>query len=489
MQTIKIILLLFSVCNFLLAFKYLKDNKIRHSIFTIVLGGLILRVIISLDVELHEWDERYHALVAKNLINHPLKPTLYDTPVLNYDYKDWMTNHIWLHKQPLPLWAIAISLKFFGNSAFNVRIPSILISTFCIFLIFMIGKKLINEKTGILSAFLFAVNGLIIELVGGRVATDHIDTFFLGFFLMAIYLILHYSNKLILKTNLLIGFFVGLSMLCKWLPGMFVIPIFLFANYQIFKKTPKKYFTSVAIILTTSLIIFLPWQIFTYINYSTEMKYEIFYNFIHFTKEVESHSGPWYYYMDKIRINYGEFIYVPILWFGVYYYKRNLNTYKILLFWILIPLLFFSIAKTKMQGYIIIIAPALFILTSIFYFHLNSIFYSKFRFLRIIFQIAIIILPIRYCFERLKPFSNENNRFVEKLIIMNKSITNDNSVLFNCNNPIEAMFYTKIKAAYKFYPSDKIIDSLYKCNYQIFINETDKSNFDTYQKIIPVKLN
>ncbi|MBK8567031.1 MAG: hypothetical protein IPN76_27800 [Saprospiraceae bacterium] len=36
---------------------------------------------------LHDWDERYHALVAKHLAKNPLKPCLYEDPIEDYDYK------------------------------------------------------------------------------------------------------------------------------------------------------------------------------------------------------------------------------------------------------------------------------------------------------------------------------------------------------------------------------------------------------------------
>ena len=64
-----------------------------------------------LDPFLNIWDERFHALVAKNLMNHPLMPTLYDNPVVNMAYDRWDRYHIWLHKQPLFLWQIALSFK------------------------------------------------------------------------------------------------------------------------------------------------------------------------------------------------------------------------------------------------------------------------------------------------------------------------------------------------------------------------------------------
>lgn len=71
--------------------------------FLLMLCGFALRLYSSCDFYLHEWDERYHALVAKNLAGHLLLPTLYDNPVLPADYRDWTHSTVWLHKQPLSL--------------------------------------------------------------------------------------------------------------------------------------------------------------------------------------------------------------------------------------------------------------------------------------------------------------------------------------------------------------------------------------------------
>ena len=79
------------------AWKFQKVDNVKWAILLILLCGLILRVYTSTDLYLHDWDERYHALVAKNLIGHPLIPTLYDDPILPYDFRNWVGNHIWLH--------------------------------------------------------------------------------------------------------------------------------------------------------------------------------------------------------------------------------------------------------------------------------------------------------------------------------------------------------------------------------------------------------
>ena len=83
-------------------------GKHRLALFLLITLGLTLRVFVSTDYFLHDWDERYHALVAKHLLEHPLVFTLYDTPVLPYDYQNWAGNHIWLHKPPMTLWCIAL---------------------------------------------------------------------------------------------------------------------------------------------------------------------------------------------------------------------------------------------------------------------------------------------------------------------------------------------------------------------------------------------
>ena len=73
---------------------------------------------------LHLWDEQFHALVAKNLMADPLTPTLYRRPAIDYDFADWTKNHIWLHKPPLALWAMAASMRAFGVDAVAMRLPS-----------------------------------------------------------------------------------------------------------------------------------------------------------------------------------------------------------------------------------------------------------------------------------------------------------------------------------------------------------------------------
>ncbi|HMU69185.1 MAG TPA: hypothetical protein PKC38_04220, partial [Chitinophagales bacterium] len=85
---------------------------------------------------LHSWDERYHALVGKNLAKHPFEPTLKDNPILPCNNLDWQSGNVWVHKQPIFLFQIAASIKVFGNSEMAVRFPSIVMGALLSLLIF-----------------------------------------------------------------------------------------------------------------------------------------------------------------------------------------------------------------------------------------------------------------------------------------------------------------------------------------------------------------
>lgn len=195
------------------SFRYHKKDNYFVAILLLMVCGLVLRVYVSSDFFLHTWDERYHALVAKNFIQHPLKPTLYDNPLLPYDYKNWVANHIWVHKQPLPLWFMAGSMWLFGINEIALRLPSILLTTIGIFLTFFIGKYFFSRKAGFLAAFFYSINGLIIELTAGRVATDHIDIFFLFFIELAVFFSIVLVQKKKLIYTVLLGISMGLAIL------------------------------------------------------------------------------------------------------------------------------------------------------------------------------------------------------------------------------------------------------------------------------------
>jgi 4-amino-4-deoxy-L-arabinose transferase-like glycosyltransferase len=473
-----LILILVSVLIFFKSYKYFKSNYIYKSLILIVLGGLILRGWCIAEPFLCDWDERYHALVAKHLIENPLLPLLYKDPLLPFDFRQWTLNHVWLHKQPLALWLIAISIKCFGNVAWAVRLPSLIASCFSIFLTFKLGKFFRNEKVGLLAAFLQAINGFIIEVSVGRESTEHIDTLFFFFIQLSIFWITIYLSKKSFLNLFLIGFWMGCAVLTKWLPALIVLPIFIILTSN--TEGPLKTVFNTFLILITSCFIFLPWQFYIFSYFPKEAAWENEVNFQHLTEVLQNHEGAWWWYLDYARKQWNELIIIAFLWF-LFVFNKKMDKIKwvALVLWILIPYIIFSMAATKMVSYILFTAPAIFIILSSFWWELkdNPL---KIKWLNQLILTAMIVLAVRYCYERMW-FFRDNSEPINKTVWMknlNQKIKSEKSVIFNWDNPIEGMFYTPF-TFYQNLPTDEQLKDIKTKGYDVYIVRTPSlpSNF------------
>ena len=173
--------------------------------------------------------------------------------------------------------------------------------------------------------------------------------------------------------------------------------------------------------------------------------------------------------MNKLRINYGELIYLPLIWFVrmIYLEPKSYKNWAICL-WIFVPLIFFSFVSTKMPGYIAFTSPALFLVTAAFFdFLLKLEMNGKgAKFFRVLLAACLIFLPVRYSIERIKPFENKD-RSPENIIKLKEHGTKyPSGVLFNYPDPVTAMFYTNL-IVYQHIPDSIIIKDLEEKGYEI----------------------
>ena len=89
------------------------------------------------------------------MVEDPFTPILRTQPVMPYNYQNWWDNHIWLHKQPVFLWQMALSIKIFGANEFAVRFPSALMGALLALIILRIGYILKKPMAGLSAALLF----------------------------------------------------------------------------------------------------------------------------------------------------------------------------------------------------------------------------------------------------------------------------------------------------------------------------------------------
>ncbi|MFN7830900.1 MAG: ArnT family glycosyltransferase, partial [Bacteroidota bacterium] len=166
------------------------------------------------------------------------RPLLHKSVVVNYDFKDWTNNYIWLHKPPLSLWFMATSMELFGVNELALRLPSIIVSTLSIALTYKIAINLYPEikMIGLMAMFFQSINGFVIEISGGRIPTDHVDTLLLFWIELGVWIAVRQpSNRRSLNKIFLIVIVTTFAVLTKWLVGLF-IPFLLFCFEYTFKN-------------------------------------------------------------------------------------------------------------------------------------------------------------------------------------------------------------------------------------------------------------
>lgn len=454
-----LILLLFisTSCYF-----YVKSSM-KIALFFLFLTALLLRFyFVVTDDFLHDWDERFHAVVAKNVMNNPFKPMLRANPIIDYNYTDWCCNHVWLHKQPLFLWQMALSMKIFGVNLFALRLPSALMGALLIFPTYKIGKLIFNPTIGYFAAFLLCFAQYQIELISGAMGMDHNDMAFLFYVTLSIWAFFEYYQSLSLKWVLLIGLFSGMAILCKWLTGLLVYlgwVIYLLANWQ--NKSFRHFIKDFFLAISTTIIVALPWQIYIDRAFPLESAHERAFNWKHIFENIEGHKGSIFYYLLKMDFHYGNYVYL-LLVLGILIILKNCSLRQLLLMIYVATIYFFFsiIVKSKLPSYVYVISPLVYLIIGLAIYHISRIkaIYQSIISLSLLFIVAIITLqPMRLYENHLKAnveteIERHNTAIYQEL---NDLVPSD-YVVFNCKefDDTEAMFYSN-RNVYQWYLNEE----------------------------------
>lgn len=341
-----------------------------------MLLALGLRVyMILIDPFLHDWDEKYHALVARNMMDNPLYPSIYREALLPYDPAAWCCNHVWLHKQPLFLWQMALSMRIFGVSEWSVRLPSLLMGTLSVLLVYRITMLLSSRKiAALIAALIVACSCYQLNLISGREGMDHNDIAFNFYVLASFWAAVEYMNRKTWKWALWIGFFSGCAILNKWLTGLLVfLPLGILFLQDWFATRPERRGLSPAHFIgavLTSVLVFLPWQLYIFHRFPQEAHIEFARNAEHIFSVVEGHKGGYDYYLSHFNQYFGDIIELLVLPGMLYtlWARRIQKEHKYLLILpVLIVFLFFSfVVTTKVTGFFFVVYPLIIMMSALF---------------------------------------------------------------------------------------------------------------------------
>lgn len=499
-----------SVCIIITSLILFQGGKTKISILLLFSGVFLLGMFMGLlDPYLLYWDEQYHALVAKNMMENPFKPMLIKNPVIPYTHEIWIGNHIWLHKQPLFLWMISLSFKTFGISAWAVRFPSILMHALMVFLIYRIGTIIHSKKLGFYAAFIFSFSYYLIELMIGAQVCDHNDMAFVFFVTASFWAWFEYKNSNNRYWIILIGLFSGSAILVKWLVGLLIYlgwGITLIADKDRFKI--KKYIPLIISLMIT-VFVALPWQLYIIRAFPIESAYEYSYNTRHFFEIIEDHGGNWDFHFQKLNVLYGKLVLIPwLLSFGfVFLLIRVKNTkYKIVLAASVIAIyLFYSLAATKMTSFGLTVSFIAFLSLALLFIEIEKLTSRWCKFKQISLVLSTILLLwfsyVNFDFNTLhkkhtlmEPHNNPMRVIKTKelnLIQALPRIVPDTSyVIFNTPfyANIQIMFFTDYMAAYDFIPNEQHCRDLIKQNINFIVLDNRQTEMPEYLKELDVQI-
>lgn len=458
------------------AFRLYRSGRLDGAAVALALLALVLQGFAAGDRQLHAWDERFHAVVAKNLANHPLAPTLYDDPVLPFDPHSWLEGHVWLHKPPLALWLIAGCLRIFGNHEAAVRVPSLILSAISVVLTYQLGSWLLDRRSGLLAAYLHAVNGFLLDLASGRTATDHVDAVFIALVEVAVALAVVHALRGRPRIALVaLGLTLGLAILTKWLGALVALAPWLALTAG--RVPHRRALLALLAVLTLAAAVAVPWQIHTRHAFPEEAAFEADYTARHVFEAVEGHSASAAYYVAGMPRTFGELIYLPVLWFAWRLARRGLDRRgAALAVWVAVPYLVFSVVATKMPAYVMTAAPALFLIQAAFWWHVyDALPAARWRRWGVVLLALLLLLPLRYGLERVKPFQGFGLEpaWARDLRSLPDRLGPGRSVLFGTAHPIEAMFYTPWPA-YSVLPDAAQVRDLNARGYRVVVVQDDR---------------
>ena len=267
---------------------------------------------------LTRWDEAFHAVVARNVLKHPLKPTLVDVPYLPYDTTKWGENHVWLHKPILPFWQVALCFAILGVNTFALRLPAVVLSTGAAWLTYLIGKQLLERRAALLAASVQAFSPFVMTLVHGYQFADNIDVALLFWVEVGIYFLVRGLHTGGWRFFLLAGLAQGLAFLSKsYLAGIilgvaltgWLLPVVRLGR----REDCKISFPQLAALLGVTLVTIAPWMVYCALAFPEEFRHEHAQICRHLHANVENWAAPWdRLVFDYLIAMYGVF-YTPVL--------------------------------------------------------------------------------------------------------------------------------------------------------------------------------
>lgn len=286
---------------------------------------------------------------------------------------DWITprlnGYLWLEKPIWLYWGQAISYHLFGVNEFAARFPSALSALIAVvFVAFAVGR-LVSRRWGLLAGAVLATSAFWLGLARAA-STDMGLACAMAVAVLAGYLAFQSQGKARAAYWLLFAFALGVSMLAKGLVGILLICVILGVYRLLMKQPVGASLRRNSALIWGGLLVFAltvaSWYVpVTMINGMTFIdEFFVNHHFKRFFENEYHHLQPFYFYWFVVL---AELLPWPFFLPGAIARLKRLGARDsahgslLLLAWVwaLVPMVFFSVSKSKLPSYILPSLPPL----------------------------------------------------------------------------------------------------------------------------------
>ncbi len=274
----------------------------------------------------------------------------------------------WIAKPPLNMWLMALSYQAFGVSNITSRLPSAIFGSLSLVLVFYLGKKLYNSSVGFLSAIILGTFTTYYAFATHAMT----DVPFVFFIIASIYFfIVSQKTEKPNRYTVLSGLFFGFALMTKQLEAL-ILPLIMFTYLLATKRSIRFFFTKqFTLFWGVGLLLFSPWLIDMGISFGPQFwHYYFFYSAVTRTiSPIEGHAESYLFYFNYLANK--EMWWSILLPFGIglcgfkAIFKHS-KADSLIILWLSLVLLVFTLAQTKLYWYILPAFPAFAIAISSF---------------------------------------------------------------------------------------------------------------------------
>lgn len=415
-----------------------KEIKILIILFIV---AFFVRSIFVFDTPMRIWDETVYANLGYDLAHNPL-----DYSVANNGWSDFIPSggdnfYAWPKmgfRAPL-LPYLLMPLYLFNLNVLVVFFVAI-VGALSVCLVYLLGKKLFNEKVAFYSAILFSITPLHV-IYSAKILTGILFTFFTLLTFFSFWKGYEENNK---KHKILFGIFLALALLSRY-TALWITPIFLL-YFLIRDKSLKflgdKYlwYSILAFFFTLA-----PWFIYGVFEYKNPLG-----AFLHGFKASGYWGGiqSWFFFFEYWGSMFSVIGLVFIVAIIYILYKKEILKKEIylLLIWFVFFLGMASCMPHKEDRFILAIVPVIALISGYFISKIKS--HRKLIF-SIIVIITIIQLGVHFIYTYNNSYTDVNKCFLESTSFLNSNVEK-NSIIITDESSV-VYYYTKLET--RFYPN------------------------------------